>query len=330
MAESVVHPNVSQDNENFGSIGSIEIDYDSTNNRVKGWIIGTEGLHVLRSAEDLETVYQQIDEARYIASTNNASRIALRLLVERPSLVDGLNGLVEAVIPMTSPRMEGLHIAYIGSNDARRLSRESYFSTQWLSLKEVLARPRRERSRRSVPDGYTVEELAEPTEQDTHQVINLMKEAYSRDSRVIMWYRPTFENVSKMLRDSVGYIARDREGSIVSMSIAEGADLEFEGRTARMYEISDCATSMDHRSRGLLQACITRMLNDEQIMQADCVYTEARIAHTPINIAFHNLGFECGGVLRNACYIGGSRNLPENSDIETLVASYMPRRENES
>ena len=37
-----------------------------------------------------------------------------------------------------------------------------------------------------------------------------------------------------------------------------------------------------------------------------------------------NYGFEFGGILRNHVYIGGDRDLPENNDIETLVALYRP------
>ncbi|MBW2985503.1 GNAT family N-acetyltransferase, partial [Candidatus Woesearchaeota archaeon] len=163
------------------------------------------------------------------------------------------------------------------------------------------------------------------TVRDVEQIVELMSRAYTRDEEVIMWYEPTIGNIYNTLRDSVTTIARDQENNIVSISISEPAEgLRVEGEEIITYEVSDCATFPAHRSRGLLQACFEELLETPEMRQADIVFSESRIVHTPINRALMNYGFEFGGILRNHVYIGGDRDLPENNDIETLVALYRP------
>ncbi|MBD3303654.1 GNAT family N-acetyltransferase [Candidatus Woesearchaeota archaeon] len=314
--------------ENTGSVGGVEILYDNTNQRVKGWIRNTDlSTLVLRDEHDLRRLEEEVLDAMALCSSSNGTRVTLRVLAENPGLIQNTGLSIEGIVPLTSGRYQGISIVYLGWNDESRLSRQEYFAEQQTALNRVTSLERRN-SLREVPAGYSIEELVSPTPQDVSQVIDLMHEAYSRDGRLLMWYTPTHKAVRKVLNDSVCYIAREYSGKIVSMTAAERAEnVMIGGKNVAVYEASDGATLREHRGKGLLQSCLARLLCDPRIQKADSIYAEARIAHTPILRAMHNAGFQNYGVIRNHCLIGGDRDLLEDQDIETLVIFALPRYE---
>ncbi len=302
-----------------GSIGTPDIKYDSLNNRVKGFAGEGDDLLVVENLPTARMLQDYVDVARDIAQQENATRITLRTITTEPELLQGIRGAeIEAAIPFRYNGTE-LSMVYLGRNDPSRLTPGILFQEQSDTYQQLIARDPRE-SRVQVSPEYVVERLEFPSARDVRDVITLMEEAYSRDGEVIMWYIPTVEDVRVVLNNSTTYVARHL-GNIVSMCVAEQISPRIFGEAVNIYEVSDCATFPEHRRQGLLQACAQRVLDD--ISGADIIYNESRVAHTPIIRAMRNLGFEGSGILRNHVRIGGDRDLPETSDIESLAVMYM-------
>ena len=302
-----------------GSIGDLGIKYDSLNNRVKGFAGEGEELLVVENLPTAQRLQDYVDTARDLARQESATRITLRTITTDPGLLQGIRGAeIEAVIPFRYNETE-LSMVYLGSNDSSRLTPGILFQAQSETYQQIIARDPRE-SRVQVSPEYLVERLGFPSDREVRDVITLMEEAYSRDGKVIMWYTPTVDVVRAVLNDSTTYVARHL-GNIVSMCAAEQVSPRIFGEPVKIYEVSDCATSSLHRGNGLIQACAQRVLDD--IGGADIIYNESRVAHTPIIRAMRNLGFVGNGILRNHVRIGGDRDLPETSDIESLAVMYM-------
>ena len=302
-----------------GSIGSIEIDYDRSNNRVKGWIQNNGEIYVLENFTGWTTINVGINEARTLSSLNHATRETLRLVsknIDASEIFDG----IEAVMEFRSSRFDNCSVNYLSRNQDSRLTRESFYQKQTESINEILEM---KTTKRDIPDNYNIERLTDLSENDLDNIQDLMRESFTRKGDIIVWYEPTRENLAAMLKNSITYIARDENNNIVSMSIAEHADLNVQGTSVSIYEISNCTTSKNHRNQGLLQNCINTMLQDQELQQADLIYTEARLAHRPILKVFHNLGFEYGGTLRNHTRVGGDRELPEDQNTESLAVFYL-------
>lgn len=297
-----------------GSIGNIHIDYDSQNNRVKGWVQSQDQIYVLEDSTGWMSVNSNVQNARTSSSLNHATRETLRFVTNNYDATEIFQ--IEAVAEFRSPRFQGFSINYIARNQQSRLTRDEFYREQIQSLQEI---QNMERNQRSLPENYTIERL----NSNTDGILNLMRESFTRNGDIVTWYEPSEENLQAMLENSVTYIVRDENNNIVSMAMAERADINIQNQSATIYEIANCATSRNHRNQGLLQNCIQAILNDQELQEADLIYTEARIAHRPIIKAFHNLGFEYGGVLRNHARVGGDRELPEDQNTENLAVMYM-------
>jgi hypothetical protein len=316
---------IESEERQIGSIGTPDIKYDSLNNRVKGFAGEGDDLLVVENFSTAQRLQDYVDYAIIIAQQENATRITLRTITTDPGLLQGIrNADIEAVVPFTFDGTE-LSMVYLGRNNPSRLTPGILFERQSEMYQQIIARDPRE-SRVQVSPEYLVEMLESPSDEEVRDVITLMEEVYSRDGEVIMWYTPTVEDVRLLLEDSTTYVARHL-GNIVSMCVAEVSRLKIFGETVNIYEVSDCATSLEHRGQGLIQACAQGVLDD--IRGADIIYNESRVAHTPIIRAMRNLGFIGDGILRNHVKIGGDRDLPEISDIESLAVMYI-RSENDS
>ncbi|MBT7903595.1 hypothetical protein HN587_07060 [Candidatus Woesearchaeota archaeon] len=247
----------------------------------------------------------------------------MRTVLADSDLTHLFTPLVEATVPIAT----GQHIAYLGQNGTKRLTDPVRYGMQIHNLEKITQGESLESSQGKISEEFTIEKLTDPCDSDVLAVQALLIEAYSREGRTIMWYDPTIENVLEVLENSLAFVARNSDGQIVSIAAAERATgIIVDERELEIYEISDCATYKDFRGQGLLKGCLLGLLNSKEIIAADCVYTEARIAHTPIIRAFNRLGFELGGVVRNHVLIGGDRDLSETTDIENLAVMYLPRR----
>ena len=303
-----------------GSIGGTEIMYGHLNQRVKGFAGETEPM-IVEGDFTARRLQGYIDQARFIAQAEDATRISVRTITTDMRLLQDIRGAeIEAVIPFTFDGVE-LFMTYLGRNDSRRLTPGILFQEQSDTYQQIISRsPRTDQV--EISSEYDLQCLSNPTNQDVNEAITLMGEAYSRNGELIMWYEPTFDNVKTVLQDSVTYVAR-HEGRIVSMAAAERADINIFGNPLIMYELSDCATLPEHRRQGLVQACTQGVMED--LHDAHIIYNESRVAHTPIVRAMRNMGFVGDGILRNHVRIGGDRDLPEISDIESLAVMYIPR-----
>ncbi len=79
------------------------------------------------------------------------------------------------------------------------------------------------------------------------------------------------------------------------------ADLVPEARTA---ELTDCATSPEHRGRGLMQAILADLVGDLEDLGYPTAFTLARAQVPGVNLAFQRLGFELRGRMAQSCRIG--------------------------
>jgi|GEM_PF-5117834 len=309
-----------------GSTGGARIEYNPINRRVRGWATTGADLVVVRPGEGRALLERAVEEAYSLHDANDSTRITLRTVATDERLVQGIRGMtVEASVPL-GDRHPGLSILYLGHNEPERNTDEATFAAQQASLQELLQRGRSNNRHGNVEGQYRISRLRNPSIDDVQEIISVMQESYSRDGRNVMWYTPTVANVYRVLNGAVTSVARNERGMIVSMCIAERASgLQIDGEPLTMYEISDCGTMHEARGRGLNQGCIGNVLRSRELQHADAVFTEARIAHTPIIRAMINNDLEFAGILRNHVQIGGDRDLPETGDIESLTVFYAPR-----
>lgn len=310
-------------NENVGSIGSLRPEYNALNSRVKGWVLRGSAIDIIYN--DQTQIRETVDQSYETASNNGASRIMLRAIVESGRNIEEYHGIrEEARIPLKG-RYSGLDLVYLGRNFEPRQTPRRILEQEEKILRDCIERGASARNDKDVRGAanYDIESLTEPNKQDVKDIRATMIQTYERNGRVIMWYEPSIENMTEILENSVTAVGR-MDNKIVSVALAEEAELPTEMGNFRMYEVSDCATLKEHRRRGLNQACVNLLLKTILNNHADNINMEARACNIGINQSMINIGFLHAGFIQRHVFIGGDRDIYFPGDLEDFNVLYYP------
>jgi hypothetical protein len=251
--------------ESEGSIGSIGAVgrpvYDSHNNRVKGFCTT-----VITSPE---MVYPLIEEARKIRDATRATRITLRFVTTVPLELGRLaefesspriintqlmedpvthyfSGFETIPIPLGGS-WRGYWVQYFGENSRERIApknvREKEDEIVYESLRTARWRDPFQRVRQA---GYRIE-IGIRDDSDIKQLSELYNLVY-RDYTFPL----TEDNIRALVKSptSITALARDNNGNIVSVAVAEVAEILTDRGLLRISELSDEATHPYHRNKG--------------------------------------------------------------------------------
>jgi len=281
------------------SIGRIgEPYYDEKNDRVKYFSTSI--------FEDRNSIDDEIVRATQIAEDNQASRITMRFIT--PTGVYMGN---EANIALGNG-FTGFSLLYYGENNGSRVPDESETMAEDVIIQDIHTKQRN--SEKRCPGRYAIVKL-EPgnvSEQDIMGLEKLFAEAFTT-------YTTTLdqESIREMIANNVAYAARDQDGRIVSIAVAERAEFDVEERTFSVAELSEYATKKEHRSQGLAQET-TRALLNELMGNTEIIYAESRASHYAVNKVFYNLGFDYRGRLAKHCVLSGDQEVDEQGPYENL------------
>ncbi len=302
-------------NQNTGSIGGLEIDFDSTNSRVKGWVTNSGTVPVL---EDVSLAKEAMATSERIARDHDATRISLRALARR-----GLRIPYEEARISVNP---GTDLVYLGRNDGRRMhprkvtDEEDRILLEMISGLVVSSDPIQR-----VPE-YEIEILRSFSNQDIDGIAEIFRLAYDRDKRLVMWYEPTRENIRAVMENSVVAVARDKN-RIISLSVAEQATLPTSIGELELYEVSDLATREEYRRRGVQQACTYLAMKEILSNHPDIIYSESRACNIGATKSLLRVGFKYAGFLPQHVQIGGPRDIDDvKGDLEDFNVLYFPLR----
>lgn len=263
---------------------------------------------------DDKLIEKTMANCREITEEKGATRISLRALARKGLEVRN----EEARIPLNS----NVDVIYVGANKNYRSNSRSVVEEEKRILTDLLSNTKLSSDPMERVSDYKVELLREFNERDLTDIKKLFEIAYERDGRIVMWYEPTKENISQVLKNSVVAVARNDE-KIVSLTAAEKATIPTSIGDLDCYEMSDAATLKDIRRLGLLQACTYTTLNYIFSNHPDLVYSEARACNIGATKALLRIGFNYGGFLPKHVKIGGSRDVDGiQDDIEDLNVLY--------
>jgi putative beta-lysine N-acetyltransferase len=160
-------------------------------------------------------------------------------------------------------------------------------------LIETLMREPRDAPAKPMPPGYA---LIECGEQHIEGLVALYKNVFETYPSPLT----SEDYVRQTMRRNVIYRAvLDADGHLVS---AASAEIDHKHSNA---EVTDCATHVSQRGKGLMRHLLGRIVEDLDGLQIRTPYTLARAASFGMNLVFYRLGFEYCGRLVNNCDIYG-------------------------
>ena len=297
--------------KNIGSIGGITPYFDRINYRVKGWV-SIDGIVPVLGSNNL--IEKTMADCHELAKKNNATRISLRALTTKDLKVKN----EEARIPISSE----LDLSYIGRNEVSRTNSQRVIQEERRILENLLSTTKLSEDPIKRVAGYKIETSNDFSERDLTDIKKLFETAYERNGRIVMWYKPSQENIRKVLKNSVVTVARNGE-KIISLTAAEKATIPTSIGEMDWYEMSDAATLEKEKRFGLVQACTFKNMEYIFSNHPSAVYGEARACNIGATKSLLRLGFKYAGFLPKHVKIGGSRNVNGiRGDIEDLNVLY--------
>jgi GNAT superfamily N-acetyltransferase len=217
---------------------------------------------------------------------------------------------------------------YLAENDPERMSPREILQQEDELIEAVLRNTSVDNNPRRIEDeGYIVKILESASEGELRQMQRLLQKSFPR-----YLYEFTLDSVRDLVNNpsTRTSVARNSEGEIVSICVAETAIIDTNRGNLYISELSEEATDPDHRRQGLNTACmrtlITHLYEEDMI---DLIFEEARAPHIGVNRVAAKLGFKYAGRLHKHCVIGGTKEIPEYDSYENLNVWYLPRRFNE-
>lgn len=240
-----------------------------------------------------------------------ASRFTGRIFAE--SGVPLPQGYIEANIPLRGD-FDGLNLVYMGSNIPERRTSPEIEKQEIEAIRGISGS-----SRPHDYSGFSFENLSkEPKPEDIETLQIIYENAFTKYMTEL-----NSEEICKMAGSpsNVTYVARNSEGKIVSVVMAENASLPTEAGTFNMSELSEMATAEDYDGRGLSQEAARRIISEIN-KRNHLTYSESRAPEMSINVVMHRNGMIFRGILPKHCKIGGKREIEENGtdyhDYENL------------
>lgn len=319
--------NETRDENKASSIGNLgEIYFDSRNDRIKAF-----NPNIIT---DLSSLVIYCNELKGEQSVHNASRITSRVVIDETLLHSGesleckindlnsedVNLIVEASIPLSGD-LSGKNVTYLGYTSPDRMDSLEIQNAQNDFIQKSASAdflPYDKSLERIINGNYTVETLDNPTERDILEIVRLYSSTYND-----YLFELNYENVSDMLTgDNFVAIARDLDDKIVSISIAEVADIELNSNGVRVpfkfSEISDAATLEDYRGEGLYTAVAHKLQKKLFENDFDLVFGEVRALNYGICKAVNKLGRNHKGTLYNHCRLYATRDINSDSIYESV------------
>ncbi|MEM4554534.1 MAG: hypothetical protein QXT25_01660 [Candidatus Anstonellaceae archaeon] len=304
---------------NVGSIGSVGLHYDEHNRRIKG-IYGK----LICKKVDLEELFLKV--ADFESKNPSATRTTVRAFV-RKGLIDGISKVakfeVEAKMP-ADRAIKGFDLVYFGANKPERMPDAETTKNEIENIRYVLSSvspiPQQKAFERVESCGYRICFSAQGKE-DIRTLLNLYSEAYAKYT-----FEINEDTINYMLSNGNRVVlARNVEGKIVSVLIAEGCSFEIDGRLVRLFELSDFATFKAERGKGLITALQIAAINlIRSIYPEALIYAEDRAPWLPVLKSSREAGMEYAGRLPFHCVLVSDRNFnyQQNYEYESLQVFY--------
>ncbi|VVC00218.1 Beta-lysine N6-acetyltransferase [uncultured archaeon] len=344
-----------------GSVGRVGVAaFDANNNRIKG--IFTEVVHdrsglsaVFSRVMETERENPSADRTTFRAFVNRELIEEIRAaqqLDNRERLVasdahlevDGLTAQfmesirkakdaigidlpyqMEAVI-RTNGTVSGCDLVYFGRNRSGRIPQAGVREEEEAHLATALNAnvvPEEKAYARLEGNSYRIETLnGNASEEDIATMLDLYKEAYQ-----LYTFPINHDTIKAMLGNgNITYVARNEDGRIASMLIAEHAVLSLnDGSTVNLHELSDFATFKADRGNGLITALQIRAAADLRGMDPhSIIYAEDRAPWKAVNVSSKQAGFEYSGTLPLHCNLVSDRDVLYNGTLETLNVWSVP------
>jgi len=148
------------------------------------------------------------------------------------------------------------------------------------------------KSQPSLPDGYSVR----PVEAgDVEALVHLYQTVFSSYPSPL--FDPAY--VKRVMESHVYFLAVFYEERPVS---AASAEIDHRNLNA---EMTDCATLVEHRGRGLLTVLLDLIEKEMWKLNMGVVYSLSRAGSFGMNAALHKMGYTFNGKFINNCHIGG-------------------------
>lgn len=296
---------------NTGSIGAAwPPSYDRRNNRVKGFCPFR-----IEDNRQYDRLVKDIQEAR--EAFPQATRSTVRAFMS-PQIADRAKG-VEARF-RAERAFPGFDLVYLGSNADERRSSHEILQAELQSVEGIMATESSPRERilgRVDQAGYSLGRLHGANPRAVLQMLELYSEAYQEY---------TFEldsgTITEMLSNgNIVLVGRDSQGAIVSSLIAEHAEVQVDGKSVHLYELSDYATFRSHRRNGLITAMQVMAIETIRSLEhgeESIIYAEDRAAWEAVNISSRRAGLEYCGTLEKHCVLVSDRTFAEQGRLENL------------
>ena len=301
---------------NQGSIGAAAIGYDQYNNRIKGF--SSFSILNSNSAMRLKEIVRAQEE-----QNPQSTRTTIRALVSN-HLIDELsnNGLgkMEARIDISNVD-SSMSLAYFGRNAPSRRAPQHIVSEESASIEKILQiRPTTRESAlaRLTSEGYKIEQLKNPTQQQVQQLADLYRATFSAYT-----FELNEQSVQNMCSNgNIVLTTVSPQNQIVGALVAEHATIEVDSSQISLYELSDYATSRQHRGNGAMTAMQIEVINLIRSLSNGneaIIYSENRAPWTPVSVSSHKTGLmDYSGTLEKHCIIESDRDIQENGNMENL------------
>ncbi len=303
--------------EAASSIGRIgEPYFDRHNNRIKGFYAD-----IITDSRQAPTL---IRGARALMERSDATRMTLRFVT-----APGVEIPHEALIPLEG-RWSGHNISYYGENSGERSSPAGIVKMQ-KNLVSWAMRNRRsyDAMRLAQERGYAIDTSRISSSEDMERLVYLYSQAYASNGNGVRYTFGINEDSIRSLAgnpDAITAVARNRDGRIVSITVAETTRIPTGDGDLMICELSDEATLREHRNLGLVQACVQALSSQLYgSMGTDAIYAESRASIIGANKNVANAGFAHAGLLQKHCVMGGDKDVPEQGPYENLNVWYLPR-----
>ncbi len=306
--------------QHASSIGaSWPAQYDPHNSRMKGFY-----LRVIDSPAFLEAALHEVEQGR---RQSRAGRSTIRAVCT-PNAFRGGKDLMapdrmhqEAAIPLNNAVAPESTLVYFGKNETERRSPSRILQEERAFANRLMAEQgpsdRSEVMARLKAEHLSVQTLREnPSDSDLARIIALYKQTFQAY---------TFDLTERNIRDvldgeNMVLVGRSPRREIVSILIAEKAEISIEGATLRMFELSDFATDREWRGKGFntaLQMEAIRQIRNNYDGDA-LIYAEDRAPWTAVNKSSRSAGLAYAGTLEQHCVMISDRDMNERGSFENL------------
>ena len=302
----------------IGAIGKPQ--YDTHNNRVKGFYATV--------VEDVTGTGSFLEEAKYLMSLKQATRLTARFVT--PSTMESyasVYGITVETKPIPlSGSWKGHWILYLASNSIERVEPQAISSQEDRIIADCLETARRrDPLSKANQNGYKLETArGVKSDRDVARLHQLYTEVYKD-----YVFPLTEDGVAQLVQNpnSITALARNRDGRIASVAVAELVEIKTDKGLLRISEISDEATHPDHRGNGLNQACVHTAV--EELLKVHngnihLIYAENRATSRGVNQQSANLGWNFAGRLNRAGRIDADRDIEVEGPYEDLNVWYYP------